>query len=29
VNIVDEVASAFTFPRIEMYVRPAAKASGQ
>jgi hypothetical protein len=29
VNIVDEVASAFTFPRIEMYVRPAAKTSGQ
>jgi len=24
VNIVDEVASAFTFPRLEMYVRPAA-----
>jgi len=26
VNIVDEVASAFTFPRLEMYVRPAAKS---
>ena len=26
VNIVDEVAGKFTFPRLEMYVRPAAKA---
>jgi len=26
VNIVDEVASAFTFPRLEMYVRPAVKS---
>ena len=25
VNIVDEVAGTFTFPRLEMYVRPAAK----
>jgi VWFA-related protein len=27
VNIIDEVASAFTFPRIELYVRPAAAAA--
>ena len=25
VNVIDEVAGQFTFPRLDMYVRPAAK----
>jgi VWFA-related protein len=29
VNIVDEIAGKFAFPRLEMYVRPGDKAAGQ